>query len=61
MKKLLALVICFMFVEVGSISAQTETSVLFKKHTFEVGPEISYITSLNYCSPAEFEKREREA
>jgi hypothetical protein len=50
-----------MFVEVGSISAQTETSVLFKKHTFEVGPEIFYITSLNYCSPAEFEKREREA
>ena len=32
-----------MFVGVGSISAQTETSILYKKHTFELGPEISYI------------------
>jgi hypothetical protein len=44
MKKLLALTICFMFVGVGTISAQTETSILLKKHTFEVGPEISYRT-----------------
>jgi hypothetical protein len=43
MKKLLALVMCFMFLGVGSISAQTETSSLLKKHTFELGPEISYI------------------
>ncbi len=42
MKKILALVICFVFMGVGSISAQTETSVLLKKHTFELGPEISY-------------------
>jgi hypothetical protein len=33
-----------MFVEVGSISAQTETGILYKKHTFELGPEISYIS-----------------
>ena len=44
MKKLLALTICFMFVGVGSLSAQTETSTLLKKHTFEVGHEISYRT-----------------
>jgi hypothetical protein len=44
MKKFLALVICFMFVEVGSISAQTETGILYKKHIFEVGPQISYIS-----------------
>jgi len=42
MKKILALAICFMFVGVGSISAQTETSVPLKKHTFELDPEISY-------------------
>ena len=35
---------CFMFVEVGSISAQTETGILYKKHTFELAPEISYRT-----------------
>ena len=44
MKKVLVLTICFMFVGVGSISAQSETSTLLKKHTFEVGPEISYRT-----------------
>jgi hypothetical protein len=44
MKKLLLLVICFMFVGVGSVSAQTETNILYKKHTFELGGEISYIT-----------------
>jgi hypothetical protein len=44
MKKLLAVTICFMFVGVGSLSAQTQTSTLLKKHTFEVGPEISYRT-----------------
>ena len=42
MKKLLALVICFMFAGVASVSAQTETGVLLKKHTFELAPEISY-------------------
>jgi len=44
MKTLLALAICFMFVGVGSISAQTETGILYKKHTFELEPEISYRT-----------------
>jgi len=44
MKKSLLSVICFMFVGVGSISAQTETSLLYKKHTFELGSEISYLT-----------------
>ena len=44
MKKLLLLVICFMLVGVGSISAQTETSSLLEKNTYELGPEISYIT-----------------
>jgi hypothetical protein len=42
-KKLLASVIWFIFVGVGSICAQTETDILYKKHTFELGPEISYI------------------
>ena len=37
MKKILALVICFMFVGMGSISGEP-----LKKHTFELGPEISY-------------------
>jgi hypothetical protein len=44
MKKVFALAICFMFVGVGSLSAQSETGVLLKKHTFELGPEISYLT-----------------
>jgi len=44
MKKLLALTICFMFAGVGSLSAQTETNTLLKKHIFEVGHEISYRT-----------------
>jgi hypothetical protein len=42
MKKVLALVICFMFVGAASVFAQTETGVLFKKHTFELAHEISY-------------------
>jgi hypothetical protein len=42
MKKVLALVICFMFVGVASVSAQTETGALFKKHAFELAHEISY-------------------
>jgi hypothetical protein len=54
MKKLLPLVICFMFVGVGSISAQTETSILYKKHTFELGPEVSYIT---YKEPSVLKER----
>ena len=33
-----------MSVGLGSISAQAETSILYKKHTFELGPEISYMT-----------------
>jgi hypothetical protein len=44
MKKSLLLIIGFMFVGVGSTSAQTETGNLYKKHTFELGPEVSYIT-----------------
>ena len=44
MKKSLLFVICFMFVAVGSISAQTQTSPLLEKDKFELGPEISYIT-----------------
>lgn len=40
MKKLLALTICFMFVGAGSIFAEAE----LQKHTWELGPEISYIT-----------------
>jgi hypothetical protein len=44
MKKLLLLVICFVFVGVGSIFAQTETSSLLEKNTYELGLEISYIT-----------------
>jgi hypothetical protein len=44
MKKLLLLVICFTFAGVGSVSAQTETGILYKKHTFELGPEVSYFT-----------------
>jgi hypothetical protein len=52
-KEILALGICLMFVEVGSISAQTDTSVLLKRHTFEVAPEISYIT---YSEPNMKEK-----
>ena len=40
----MALVIWFIFVGVGSICAQTETDILYKKHTFELGPEISYRT-----------------
>jgi hypothetical protein len=39
MKTLLALAIGFVFVGAGSISAQTETGILYKKHTFELGPE----------------------
>ena len=44
MKTLLALAIGFVFVGVGSISAQTETGIFYKRHTFELGPEISYRT-----------------
>jgi hypothetical protein len=33
-----------MFVGVGSIFGETETSILYKKHTFELGGEISYAT-----------------
>ena len=44
MKKLTILTICFLFMGVGSLSAQTEISPLLKKHTFEIGPEISYRT-----------------
>jgi len=40
----LALGIGFVFVAVGSIFAQTKPGILYKKHTFELGPEISYIT-----------------
>jgi len=54
MKKLLALVICFIFVGVGSISAQSETGILYKKHTFELGPEASYRT---YKEPGEMKER----
>lgn len=39
MKKLLALTICFMFMGVGITFAEP-----LQKHTFELGPEISYIT-----------------
>jgi hypothetical protein len=39
MKKLLALVICFTFVGVGSLYGQP-----LKRHTLEIGPEISYFT-----------------
>jgi hypothetical protein len=42
MKKVLALVMCFMFVGVASVSAQTETGALIKKHAFELASEISY-------------------
>jgi hypothetical protein len=42
MKKFLALVICFMFVGVAGVSAQTETGALLKKRTFELAHEISY-------------------
>ena len=54
MKKLLTLVICFMFVEVGSVFAQTETSLLYKKHTFELGGELSSIT---YKEPGVLKER----
>ena len=43
-----------MFVGVGSISAQTETSGLYKKHTFELGTEVSYIT---YKEPSVLKER----
>ncbi len=43
-----------MFVGVGSISAQTETGILYKKHTFELGPEVSYIT---YKEPSVLKER----
>jgi hypothetical protein len=39
MKKVLVLTICFTFAGMGSVSAQLE----LKKHTFELGTEISYI------------------
>ncbi len=39
MKRILVLTICFMFFGVGSIFGEP-----LKKHTFELGPEISYIT-----------------
>jgi hypothetical protein len=42
MKKVLALVICFMLVGVASVSAQTKTGTLLRKHTFELTHEISY-------------------
>lgn len=44
MKKLLVLAICFMFVGVGSISAQTETDMLYKRHSLEFAAEFSYRT-----------------
>jgi hypothetical protein len=44
MKKLSLLVICFMLMGVGSISAQTDTSALLEKDAFELGLEFSYIT-----------------
>jgi hypothetical protein len=44
MKKLILLVICFMFVGVGSIFAQTEKSPLLGKSAYEVGLEVSYLT-----------------
>ena len=44
MKKLLLLIIYFTFVGVGSIFAQTETSGLLEKSSYEVGLEFSYLT-----------------
>jgi hypothetical protein len=44
MKRLLLSVMWFMLIEAGNIYAQTETGALYKKHTFEVAPEVSYIT-----------------
>jgi hypothetical protein len=44
MKTLLVLATGVVFLGAGSISAQTETDIPYKKHTFELGPEISYIS-----------------
>jgi hypothetical protein len=44
MKTILPLAIGVVIFGGGSISAQTETSILYKRHTFEVAPEISYRT-----------------
>ena len=54
MKKLLLSILCFMFIEVGSVSAQTETDTLYKKHIFELGAEVSYIT---YAEPSVLKER----
>jgi len=43
MKKMFLLIICLLFVSVGSLNAQP-----LKRHTFEIGPEISY---RNYHEP----------
>ena len=44
MKRLLLSVMCFTLIEAGNIYAQTETGTLYKKHTFELGVEVYYIT-----------------
>jgi len=45
MKNLFLLsVMCFLVIEAGTIYAQTETGALYKKHTFEIAPEVSYVT-----------------
>jgi len=43
MKKLLLLVIWFMFIGTGNIFAQTQTNPLLEKSAYEVGLEISYL------------------
>ena len=48
MKKLLLIVIFFVFVGVRNIFAQTEPSTLLEKSAWEVAPEVSY---LNYKEP----------
>jgi len=44
MKRFLLLLAYFLFVGVGSIFAQTETSALLEKSAYEVGLEVSYLT-----------------
>jgi len=43
-KRFLLSIACFMFVGVGTLFAQNETSLLYETHTFELGAEISYLT-----------------
>lgn len=42
MGKIFAISVFFIFIGAGTLFAQSDTSILLKKHTIEVGPEIFY-------------------